>query len=350
MTILDVTGNSNSALDAGTGNRPPVAQRWPTLRVASTGETQVNRAASGDMAQDQAYKGYTITRSADTNAMVICDINDARFVNLSRISRYKDILSRIVGDIVLPTRKTVRSIDVTKTGSWANTQVDVYGMYATAVGAKVSAVVPGTTVYVGILVDNQVASQGVTADVYIDGVNKGTISSDNIGVNNVNGGNTYNNLRYGPALFRYPGLAAGNHTVEVRVTSSGKNMYVSYFAGNGNQPATAKVKVGNMYKLNATGIADFGVTEAISIAFRDAAQAVVAAFDADGFNVETLDTFSAINPATCLMPDGLHWNATGHAAVKTAMEGPVTEHWPTAWGKTLNVTFLGGVVQSYNET
>lgn len=349
MTILDVTGNSNSSLAAGSGNLPPVAQRWPTLRVASTGETQVNRAYSGDMAQDQAFKAYTISRSADTNAMVLCDINDARFVNLSRISRYKDILSRIVGDIVLPTRKTVRSIDVTKTGSWANTQVDAYGMYANSVGAKVSAVVPGTTVYVGILVDNEPASAGVTADVYIDGVNKGTISSDNIGVNKGNG-NTYNGLRYGPALIRFPGLVAGNHTVEVRVTSSGKNMYVSYFAGNGNQPATAKVKVGNMYKLNATGIAAFGVTEAISIAFRDAAEAVVFAFDADGFNVETLDTFSAIDPATCLMPDGLHWNATGHAAVKAEMEGPVTEHWPTEWGNTLNVTFLGGVVQSYHET
>ena len=101
MTILDVTGNSNSSLAAGSGNLPPVAQRWPTLRVASTGETQVNRAYSGDMAQDQAFKAYTISRSADTNAMVLCDINDARFVNLSRISRYKDILSRIVGDMKL---------------------------------------------------------------------------------------------------------------------------------------------------------------------------------------------------------------------------------------------------------
>lgn len=353
MTILDITGNSNSADDAGSGNRPPVAQRWPALRIAATGETKVNRAFSGDMAQDQAYKAMGVVRAAGTKAVVLCDINDARFISVSRVDRYKDILMRIIGDIVLPTRNTVRSAAVTKTGSWANTQVDGIGMYATTPGAKCTSVINGTTAYVGVLVDNHSASQGVTADVYVDGVFKGTITSDNMGVNNVNGGNTYNNLRYGPALFRFPGLAAGNHTVEVVVTSSGKNMYLSYFAGNGGQPATAGVQVGNMYKLNATGQAAIGVTDAIATAFRDAAKSIIDAMAADGFNVTLANTFSAIDPNSHLMPDGIHWNAAGQAAVKVALDPaptPVTEHWPMLNGNTLNVTFLNGVVQTYSET
>ncbi|WP_210421638.1 hypothetical protein [Sinorhizobium sp. FG01] len=69
MTILDITGNSNSADDAGNGNRPPVAQRWPALRIATTGETKVNRAYSGDMAQDQAFKGRGVVRAGTSSAV-----------------------------------------------------------------------------------------------------------------------------------------------------------------------------------------------------------------------------------------------------------------------------------------
>lgn len=318
MPILDITGNSNSAADAGNGNRPPVAQRWPALRVATTGETIVNRAYSGDMAQDQAFKGMGIVRAGSSTAVVICDINDARFVNAAKIGRYKEFIARIIGDIVLPTRKTWRSASIVKTGAWANTQVDPIGMYANTSGVKASGTVNGTVAYVGFLPDNHAMSDNVAADVYIDGVKKGTISCDNLGVNTGNG-NTYNGLRYGPALARFAGLSAGSHSVEVRMTTSGKNQYMSYTAGNDDQPATATVLVGNCYKLNATGIASFGVTEADSILFRDAAEAVVSQFAADGFDVRVIDTFTAINPASHLMADGLHWNAAGHIAVKNAI-------------------------------
>ena len=315
MTILDVTGNSNSAGDAGSGNRPPVAQRWPWLRVAASGETMVNRAYSGDMAQDQAFKAMGIVRASTTRAVVICDINDARFVNLSRVDRYADFIRRIIGDIVLPVRKTWRSANITKTGAWANTQVDPIGMFANTAGVKASGIVNGTSVYVGLLVDNHTMSDDVSADVYIDGVNKGAITCDNLGVN-IGSGNTYNGLRYGPTLKRFSGLAAGAHTVEVRMTTTGKNQYMAYIAGSADQPATARTLVGNGYELNATGQASFGVTPAISQAFRAAAEGVVAEFAADGFTVLTLDTFNTIDPALHLMPDGLHWNAAGHTAVK----------------------------------
>lgn len=317
MSILDISGNSNSAADTGNGNRPPVAQRWPWLRVAATGESMVNRAYSGDMAQDQAFKGMGVVRTATTTSVVITDINDARFVVQSRVDRYKEFLSRIIGDIVLPIRKTWRSSNITKTGAWANTQVDPIGMYANTAGVKASGVVNGTTVYVGFLPDNHSMSDNVAADVYIDGTKRGTISCDNIGVNA--SGNTYNGLRYGPALARFSGLVAGPHTVEVRMTTTGKNQYQSYIAGNDDQPETAKVIVGNCYKLNAAGVANYDVTEADSILFRDAAEEVVANFVSDGFDVHTLDTFSTIDPSSHLMPDGLHWNSAGHLAVKNAL-------------------------------
>ncbi|AAL49581.1 unknown [Sinorhizobium phage PBC5] len=318
QSVLDISGNSNSAADAGNGNRPPVAQRWPWLRVATTGETMVNRAFSGDMAQDQAFKGMGVTRAATTSAVVITDINDARLMNSARIDRYKEFVARIIGDIVLPVRKTWRSAQIVKTGPWANTQVDPIGMYANTAGVKASGTVNGTVVYVGLLVDNHAMSQGVAADVYIDGVNKGSISSDNIGAN-LNG-NTYNGLRYGPTLVRFAGLAAGSHSVEVRMTTTGKNQYMAYIAGNGDQPDTATVVVGNGYKLNATGVASFGVTEAVSILYRDAVADVVNQFAADGFDVSVLNTFDAIDPNAHLMSDGLHWNAQGHIAVKSAVE------------------------------
>ncbi|MGK9200489.1 hypothetical protein [Sinorhizobium meliloti] len=318
QTVLDISGNSNSAADAGSGNRPPVAQRWPWLRVATTGETMVNRAYSGDMAQDQAFKGMGVARAATSTAVVICDINDARLINAGKIGRYKEFVARIVGDIVLPVRKTWRSGSITKTGAWANTQVDPIGMYANTAGVKASGTVNGTVVYVGLLVDNHTMSQGVAADVYIDGVKKGSISSDNIGVN-VNG-DTQNGLRYGPTLVRFAGLTSGSHTVEVRMTTTGKNQYMSYIAGNADQPDTAKVLVGNGYKLNATGIASYGVTEAESIQYRDAIAAVVSQFAADGFDVSVVNTFDAVDPNAHLMSDGLHWNANGHIAVKNAIQ------------------------------
>lgn len=344
MSHLDISGDSFSAPTTSSGYSLPIAQRWPHLVATELGFTTVaNRATHGDQAADQAYKAQGVARAADDLVAIFVGTNDVRIYKSSttKLGYFRSFLRRLIGDAVLPKRVKARDTAMVKTGAWANTQANPTGMYATALGASAKATVSGDVVYVGHIIQNAAAAQS-TADVYIDGVKAGTISCDGTG-----GMNTGNGLSYAPALARFP-TTPGQHSVEVRVTSSGKNFYLDDIRGS-DQPDTPLVLVSNLTKWGSAGYSTWGTTLAMINAFNAEIVGVVNAYEADGFAVELVDNYAVLDPATDLTADGLHPNAAGQRKIankfkETIQNVPRVESYPTVWGTTLTLTFVENTV------
>lgn len=354
MNIIDYSGNSNSASDVGSGNRPTPALRHPSLRCAQTGEQMVNRAVSGSMAQDQAWAGVNVIRAnTATKFVIICDINDVRLMSSARADRYQAFLRELACQSVLSDRKSAASAAVTKSGTWLPTQVlPGKGMHTATIGASASATIIGSAVYISVLVDNHLASQGSVASVYDGSTKIGQITSDNTGVNLTAAGHTYNGLRYGPACFRFE-VPAGQHQITL-INETPKNLYLISIAGNEGQIDSPDVLVGNGYRLPVGDDGGYTIPAASYETFRLAAEAAVQEMAADGFNVKTLNTFAH---QFARMPDRLHWSEEDHAWVAdevTRMFLPPTDYavsYPMDGGGTLTIHFnAAGQVQSYSQT
>ncbi|MCG5484051.1 MAG: hypothetical protein KK482_10060 [Sinorhizobium meliloti] len=344
MNHLDISGDSFSAPTISSGYNLPLNQRWPHLVATELGIGTVdNRATNGDQAADQSYKAQGVVRVADDLVAILVGTNDVRIYKDSVTKRgyYERFLRRLIADAVLPKRVKARDAAMVKTGAWANTQVNPTGMYSTAMGASAKATVSGDVVYIGHIIQNHSAAQS-SADVYIDGVKAGTISCDGTG-----GMNTANGLSYAPALARFP-TTPGQHAVEVRVTSSGKNFYLDDIRGS-DQPDTPLVLVSNLTKWGSAGYSNWGTTLAMVNSFNAVIGAVVASYEADGFAVDLVDSYSVLDPTTDLMADGLHPNAAGQRKIadkfKEVLQNyPRVESYQTAWGTTLRLTLVENTV------
>ncbi|PDT82942.1 SGNH/GDSL hydrolase family protein [Sinorhizobium sp. BJ1] len=311
MAAIDMSGDS---ITVGVG--VTTAQRYATLLANSLSRTIASRAKSGDMAADQAQKAISQARASTSIATIMVGTNDERVYGTSSVRRgyYIAFLRRLVLDAAAPVRKTGRSTAVAKVGMWFNTQVNTIGMTTTQKGAKATATVNGTAVYIGTIIQNHPSAKG-TAQVRIDGVLKGTISSDGTG----DGGmTTANGLSYGPAAFRFGGLSSGNHKVELTVTSAnGQNFRLDYIAGNTSQTGV-KTFVSNVIRMNAYGYAKFGGSDASVSAFNTDIATLISTLSADGLQAYAVDNWSQINPATHLLTDGIHPNAAGHVRLYNA--------------------------------
>lgn len=345
MTTHEVLSNSQNSNDASSGNRPNPNQRASYLHCQRTGDTMLNRGASGAMTEDQAFAAHTAAARDPSSKIYLLDLvtNDARLRPSTPAGKqwFLDFLTSCAIGALFGSKKTARTGADSTLGTWTNTSVDSLGMYATASGAKKAFVVNGKAVAVCWFADNHTASQGVF-EVRIDGVLVDTVHVYT-GIELSPYGSTYNGLRYGPATRIYE-TTAGAHTVEVKCISSGTNAYLSYVAGLGDQPAFPKLYIG-------TGSKCTGVDDLISGQYRQIVLDLVARLSSLGLPVKAVDTWSALDPALHYMTDGIHWNAAGHVVVEQLMcaaeREPVTLTYPTAWNTTLTVNIdADGVVTS----
>ncbi len=134
---------------------------------------------------------------------------------------------------------------------------------------------------------------------------------------------SYNGYPYSERLHRFPGLAAGSHTIEVKMTGP-SNVYVQWAAGN-MQTVFPEVFVNNI-------IRPFDYTWGGSLAniqsYNAGIAQIVSELRADGLDVTLVDLYSALDPATDIHSDKLHANDSGNAKIAVAdmlaICGPIT--------------------------
>ena len=340
MANLNTDGDSNTV-----GYNVPLASSYAVKLAAALGLSLVNQAVNGSMAADRAQANCAFAPVATDVYLLDVGTNDERKYGAN--STYLGFYHRcLLADLLYKacaTRPNPRDSSFALTGTWANTLANNIGKNATATGAKASRTVSGTAIYISAIMQNNGAAGGV-AKVTIDGVLAGTIDTNGVGINTVNG------LSYAPGVWRFGGLAAGPHLVEVEVTSSGKLFYLNDIFGN-DQPPSPKIFVTNVIRQSAGGYAANGGSDTNVQTYNAEVAAVVSILQGDGFNVTPIDIWSAVNPATDLQGDGIHLSAaSGHPNVEAAcyavMSGPplpLVYAWPTNHSTTLTVTVTAGV-------
>lgn len=283
--------------------------------AASMAIGRTNHAVSGAQAADQSFAATGFNPSSSNLHTVLIGANDVRLYGPAKLAMYERFLRNLVLDLALPSRINATASSVTYTGAWSNTQVNSIGKNTTQQGAKATAQVSGTSVYVSFIIQDHASAGGVVS-VRIDGATVGTIDSASQGMA------TQNGLAYAPAAVRFGGLSAGPHTVELEVTSSGKIFYLEFVAGN-DQTTRPSVYVGNVLRQNYAG---YG-TDANVAAYNAAIASLVAALGSDGLQVALVDASALLSPSTDLI-DGIHPNVTGHQKIHdaflTAIQGAPT--------------------------
>lgn len=303
--------NGDSITASFPGNTVPATSLYTYKLGAELNRSIVNRAVSGAQAADQSLAATSFVPSANDIHTVLIGANDVRLYPQSKIPMWE----RFVRDLVLKMAVTNRvnaTGSVTLAGSWSNTVVNTVGKNTTQNGAKATATVSGTAVYVSFIIQDSALAGGVVS-VKIDGVTVGTIDSTSLGLA------THNGASYAPGAVRFGGLSDGNHTVELEVMSSGKIFYLDFIAGS-DQAAYPAVYVGNVIRQIFGG---YG-TDANVAAFNASISSIVSELALDGLNVSLVDESATINPLTDLV-DGIHPNAAGHQKIFEAFMAQVGE-------------------------
>lgn len=294
------------SITANHGASPAAASYVNLFALSNQG---VSNTQAGDMSNRiralvtsfDASKKYTLMIGTNDHRVYKADATKQEF--------FKRFLRNSVAWLSLENKKMPRvSGDITFTGTWSNASGNAINKYTQQQNATATTTVTGTSVYIGYIIQNFTGSDSV-AEIRIDGNLVGTIGS--YGVINTSGGSTY-----ADAAVRFDGLSAGSHTVEITVTSSGKNFYLNYIAGNNNSGGQyPKIALSNVIRMTAGGYSTHGSSDAIVDQYNVIVDDLVAEFVADGFDVTLVDNHTAVNPATDITSDGVHPNNSGHLKI-----------------------------------
>lgn len=276
------------------GNSVPFEQMYITRLSAELHSPITVRAVSGAQAADQSFVATQC--AAGDNATILIGANDARLYGMPRIGYYEAFLRNLIVSMAAPNKIIARNMSLT--GAWSNTMVNSIGKNTTSPGAKASAQVSGTSVYVSYIVQDNAAAGGI-ATIKIDGSVVGSINSTGTNMT------TQNGLSYAPACARFSGLSDGAHAVEVEVTSAGKIFYLDYIAGS-DQPLKPNVYVGNVLRQRLAGLG----TDTTVSAYNGVVDKIVTELRQDGLGITLVDVSSKLDPVADLL-DGIHPNVTG---------------------------------------
>lgn len=329
---ITVSGDSNSR-----GHNLPAGQDWPTLLADALGTTKTVIGSSGHMAADQAWLMYGVSPVIDRDYLISIGTNDAQHYGADTTKRnaYAAFLRAIAVWCGAPTRFTARSGGMAFAGTWTDTPVNSIGRMTTNNGATATKTVNGTAVYVAVIIQNLASSQSIF-EVRIDGVLVDTITLSGVAI-----GNTLIGRSYAPACFRFGGLAAGSHVVQVK-SISGNALFLEWIAGS-DQSAKPGVFIADIVKRVATGYASTPSTnsDANVADYGAAAFAVADELALDGLNVSKVPLNAVFNPATHLQADGIHYNTSGQGVVKDAFKDVVSPIEPV---ETITYPYRGGTV------
>lgn len=334
------------SLTVGVNASPIGTNSYIHLLETYLGTSITNHAVSASQAGNQGtvIEGFA-TSGTDTH-LIMVGSNDFRkyIADTTKRSFFERAWMQVVTNLALPS-KAVRGSGLTFTGTWTNGGSG--WNRTTASGAKVSATVSGSTIFIGSTIQNSGTPNG-TANIKVDGTVVGTISSNGVGCM------TFLGVDYFPTGYRISGLGSGPHVVEIECTSSGQYLYVDWIAGI-DQPSRPKLFVATLPQMSSARYTTDGTSDALLQSYNTFISGSVTALQTDGLDITLVDGYNAVDPATGLDPDGIHFNNTGHAQMKQAwvdaIEGgstppvePVITCFDMVGGQVLTVTTLEGVV------
>lgn len=335
------------SLTVGVNASPIGTNSYIHLLEAALPATITNHAVSASQAGNQGTVIESYATSGTDTHLLMLGTNDFRMYKADTTKRsfFERAWMQVVTNLALPS-KAVRGSGLTFTGTWTNGGSG--WNRTTQLGAKVTATVSGSTIYVGSTIQNSGTPNG-TANIKVDGTVVGTINSNGVGCM------TFLGIDYFPTAYRISGLSAGTHTVEIECTSSGQYLYLDWIAGSA-QAAIPKLYVATLPKMSASRYTTDGTSDTLLQSYNSFITGAVADLKADGLDITLVDGYGAIDPATGLDPDGIHFNNAGHAQMKeawmTAINGvpvdppsePVVTTFGMAAGQTLTVTTLDDIV------
>jgi len=262
-------------------------------------------AANNNCAADQAQFGLSVPPEPDQLSLIMVGLNDARIYGDDRVLQhcYERFLRRLIADRFLARRVVARDGIMQKAGYWWDVEANSIGMTSEEGGASARTEVSGRSIYIGHIIQDHPASRGV-ADIYVDGVKTGTVSSDGTA-----GCTTAQGLSYGPALTRFDGFADGSHEVEVRVVTPGARFRLDYVAGS-DQPDGPAVLLSDIVRLAERGYDRHGYDkygrrdERIAV-YNTIVAKVAEEFLRDGFDIQLVGIHASMDPNVDA-PDGIH--------------------------------------------
>lgn len=299
-------GDSNTS-----GHGVSSSSAYPALLSDALSEPKTVIGNSGHMAADQSWRLYPVLASDENIYTIMLGTNDAQHygTNATKRQAFINFMRAIMVWCTSPSKVIARS-GPTLSGAWSNTPVNSIGLMTTTANSTLTATVTGSTVYVGYILQNLAASEGIF-EVRVDGVLKATVSTNGTAI-----GNTLIGQPYAPACLRISGLSDEPHVLQIKSLDS-RAVFIEWVAGS-TQPSAPKVYVGNVIKRSSAAYGN-GNSDANVQAYNTAIVALIAELASDGKDIRAVDTYSVIVPATHLQADGIHLNSsTGHPAIKDA--------------------------------
>lgn len=325
-------GSQISAGDSitGPGTAATSGNSYVSLLSTTLGVPITNYGVSGDQAADQAVRTYGVNLAAGDKATLMVGTNDQFLYGTSTYKQglFKSFHTSIFANIALPSKVNGNSSGMTYTGSWTTSQPTwARGKWSFTAGNTATATVSGTAVYVGVIRQDDISGNAIngTADVYVDSVKVGSITTAGTGMTTQNGN------AYAPAAFRFGGLSAGSHTVQIVVTSAIPDyrglMYVEYIAGS-DQSSKPSVYVSTIPKYSTAAYTTIGGSAANMATYNGIVTTNVSNAIADGLAVYQVDASAVVNQTSDLSSDGVHPVNSGHSkifnAFFSAMTGGIT--------------------------
>lgn len=292
----------------------PQNECWVDLLAAEKGVTITNYSQNGSQVPDRTSDVYNAP--AVDWPIVALGANDERrwdTDNARGKEYYRSGLQALIGWLAISDKKTARD-DAVLTGSWTNTVAYGVGKRSIVKNSKATFTVQGRYIYVATISQDSVTGR---FSLSIDGEKIGDFPAKN------NAGTTVKyDIGYGPRLWRFDTGSADDatHTVQLKVTSpSGDRnyVYIDWVAGS-YQSVKPDVWVANTIRQTLSGYEAHGGSDWNVQRYNEEVAEIVEQFQNDGFNVNLIDFYSVLDPATGLQPDGIHGNAQGNIALKDA--------------------------------
>lgn len=297
------TFGDSISTNATTSGASPASNSWMGLFSPE------NAAVSGNGAGDMSKIIQASTPDNAKQYAVMIGTNDVRQykADTTKQDYYKQFLLASLVWLSCPTLKKARTSGTAiYTGTWSNTAGNAFGKVTTQSNAKVTETFSGDALYIGYILQNNTAADS-QAEVRVDGVLVGTVGCY-MNINTV-GGNSYSG-----ACTRFSGFGAGSHTVELTVTTSGKNFYYDFVAGS-DDIDNAGIALSNVIQYGSAGYSTYGVTSAVIDQFNDIVDGLITDLSADGVTITLVDNHASIDNTTDLNTDGIHPNNAGHAKI-----------------------------------
>ena len=335
------------------------SKRYATILASRWNATENNHGVGARGVTRATLEGFTnLPKYGARNCVIthLAGFNDLHYgtTNPKTLVKITSEVRAFLANAFLKYAVPANDSTVTKTGTWNNATVGVWGekasssfssgraMYSNTNADKVSYTFTGTSVVAGYYQGANSTYTLCEFDVYIDSALVETISPNNTTDGNVGFVETYEGLTH--AALVYTGLGGGSHTIELRMKSS-NYMMVDYFGTLSAPGDCPSVLVGEIPFVNAAGYAspELGRSKTLDLSGSAAIRASVYEFQKLGYPVAWVPVNDYYDYQTNIQSDNDHPEVAGHAQIADAFSAYTQSQ---NYGQPPSCTFLKSATQS----